>query len=390
MPDTTKNRENILLSYGAKGMEIDELLAYDKNVFDRTSLNFPVKLPLQDEPFITAWERYTLEAGENNVFECLKKRLVQLRFPIRGGISRTAQYREATLEGASTENMTQACGLMIKKPGKLSLMLHQTPAGRIPIITTREREDFVSLVRALVMKNEPAAIPDSMGACTVKGYNNWDRIYEYRKQWESQNAAESSEEKWQSEFQRIVPQRKLYRDRFIILSDGPYSAVSAQDIGLGEEEWKSASLAIRREHESAHYFTGRLFQSMRNNLLDELIADYAGIVSADGRYNAGWFFRFMGLESFPDYRDGGRLQNYRGKPPLSDNAFKILQAMVKDAAENLEQFDAGHSRQLHNPGGQALMLAALTCLTLEELASKVMKPLLQQAVDETRQKFTIL
>lgn len=74
---------------------------------------------------------------------------------------------------------------------------------------------------------------------------------------------------------------------------------------------------------------------MRNNMRDELIADYQGIVAANGgRYRADWFLRFIGLEAFPEYRQGGRLQNYRGQPPLSDGAFKILQVLVKDAAEN--------------------------------------------------------
>ena len=33
---------------------------------------------------------------------------------------------------------------------------------------------------------------------------------------------------------------------------------------------------------------------MRNNLLDELIADYTGMVGAIGRFRAGWFLRFAG------------------------------------------------------------------------------------------------
>lgn len=74
--------------------------------------------------------------------------------------------------------------------------------------------------------------------------------------------------------------------RFIILSDGFYSAVQASELGLSSEEWKEASLIIRREHEYAHYFTRRVFSSMRNNMLDELIADYMGITQAMGTYRA--------------------------------------------------------------------------------------------------------
>ena len=109
---------------------------------------------------------------------------------------------------------------------------------------------------------------------------------------------------------------------------------------------------------------------MRNSVLDELIADYRGIVAAIGHYRADWFLRFMGLESFPNYREGGRLQNYRGQPPLSDASFKILQALVKAAVENLERFDTEYTNELRSHNKQPLILMALTHLTLEELASQ--------------------
>jgi hypothetical protein len=109
---------------------------------------------------------------------------------------------------------------------------------------------------------------------------------------------------------------------------------------------------------------------MRNNLLDELIADYRGIVAAIGYYRADWFLRFLGLESFPIIREEGRLQNYRGQPSLSDGAFKILQSLIKAAAENLEYFDASQVSELKTANNQVLILVALTDLTLEELASK--------------------
>ena len=74
-------------------------------------------------------------------------------------------------------------------------------------------------------------------------------------------------------------------------------------------------------------------------------------------------------ESFPAYREGGRLQNYRGEPPLSDGAFRVLQGLVKDAAENLERLD---SDPAYLPGREkedlAGTLLALTGFRLEELA----------------------
>jgi hypothetical protein len=153
-------------------------------------------------------------------------------------------------------------------------------------------------------------------------------------------------------------------------------------MGLKEPQWQRLSLTIRLEHECTHYFTRRLFDSMRNNMLDELIADYRGIVAATGYYRADWFLRFLGLESFPNYREGGMLQNYRGQPPLSDGAFKILQALAIAAAENLERFDAEYADKLRDSNIQPLMLMSLAYLTLEELASLEAKVRIQQTLDE--------
>ena len=47
---------------------------------------------------------------------------------------------------------------------------------------------------------------------------------------------------------------------------------------------------------------------MRNNLLDELIADYMGITAAAGQYRSDWFLRFMGWSRF---RPTGRAPGYK-------------------------------------------------------------------------------
>jgi len=120
---------------------------------------------------------------------------------------------------------------------------------------------------------------------------------------------------------------------------------------------------------------------MGNNLLDELIADYQGIVAALGYFRADWFLHFVGLESFPNYRQGGRLENYRGNPPLSDQAFKILQNLVKIAAENLEQFHNKYFNSTPTKQESISSLMALTTLTLEELASDDFETLVQESIN---------
>ena len=101
---------DLLASYGATAAEIEELLAYNRNVFDRSVDQAPT-LPLPTEPHVAVWERYAREAAEVGAFAALRRRLVQLRFPIREGISKTDAYRAATLRGAPTEEMTEASGL---------------------------------------------------------------------------------------------------------------------------------------------------------------------------------------------------------------------------------------------------------------------------------------
>ena len=361
---------NILVGYGATPAEITELLAYTQNPFSSTNLPELPTLPLASEPHVTAWERYQAQAQEAGVFTALRSALVQLQFPLQEKISQTENYRAATRKGYLTDGMAEATGLELEKPEELQLIIHQSLAGKIPVIIAGCRADFISFVQALTKRNEPEPIPDSMGATIVAGFNNWERIRHYRQEWEAKLSISLTDTDWQAEFQRIKLQKHLYQDCFIVLSRGNYSAISAEEIGIDKEEWLRLSLIIRLEHECCHYFTRRVFGSMRNNMLDELIADYQGIVAANGgRYRADWFLRFIGLEAFPEYRQGGRLQNYRGQPPLSDGAFKILQVLVKNAAENLEKFNSQFQGELYPPELQAKLLASFASLTLVKLAA---------------------
>jgi hypothetical protein len=359
-------RAAILREHGASPSQVEELLAYNQNVF--SSPQEPASL--SPEPHATVWADYCQAAETQGAFAVLQQKLMQLQFPIQAGISHSEAYQQATLQGGSPLWSSIATGLEMEQPDDLTLKMHDTLAGPVPIIIAGGRADFVALLRALAYRNEPAAVPESMGASIIKGYNNWDRIRRYRQTWSAQQSPSPSEQEWQLEFQKLISRKALYQDCFILLSRGNYSGVEASQLGLDPSVWQSLSLAIRLEHECTHYVTRRLFNSMRNNILDELIADYRGMVSATGgQYRADWFLRFLGLEDFPRYRDGGRLQNYRGDPPLSEGSFVILQALVKQAAENLQQFHDSHYPEISRPDNQRKLLIQLTQLTLEALAS---------------------
>lgn len=345
-------RGDVLAEFGADEAQAAELRAYNDNVFDLSSVRESV-FPLPDELFVETWRSYAQEVAAAGSFAVLAKYLVQLRFPIAEGISQDPDYRAATTQGAGF-GTDQVLRLPLAAPEKCHITLHATPAGHIPLLIAEERSDFIALVRALARRNEPAPIPDSMGACMVSGYNNWQRIFQDARQ----NGAG----------QPLDP--AAYRDRFIILSKGYYSGVDPASMGLSDIEWRERSLVIRREHECTHYFTRRVFSSMRNNLLDELLADYCGTMAAAGRFRADWMLRFFGLENFPEYRHGARLENYRGKPPLSDGAFVVLQKLVKHAIGNLSTIHDSSTqpeRRSHNFPLRELL--ALSTFTLEELAS---------------------
>jgi hypothetical protein len=374
-------RQSVLERFGATGSEVDELLAYNQNVFDHAALDAGLSLPLDDEPFVPFWEEYAEEAKQIGVFEALRKRLVQFNYPIQEGISTTEEYQQAVRKGIVSENVRQSGGLELKRPERLQLLIHQTPAGKIPLLITSERDDFVALIRAFTCKNEPKPIPASQGAAMMAGYNNWDRIARLKEAYQREQGSAYTEDGWVETFQTIMPQKHLYQDKFILLSGGTYySGVTPEQIGLDDETWCEQSLIIRREHECTHYFTKRVLSSMQNKVLDELIADYAGIATATGEFNADWFLTFVGLEHYPTYREGGRLQNYKGTPPLSDGAFVILQTLVHHAAKNLETYTTTYPQSISGYTTVNPLLLALTYLTLEELASEESWQIIQNII----------
>ncbi len=334
----------------------EELREYGTALFTERR-EFP-ELPLPDEPQLEAWTRYADEANRTGAIPALEAVFPQLRYPIRKGISETEGYRAATRRGEAPDD--GATGLSLAAPGRVHLEIAPTIAGRIPILVAEERADFETLVRAFSARNEPVDVPASMGACLVRGLNDWDRIRVYRREWEAKNAFAD----WGAEFRALVPKKELYEDRFIILSTGAYSGVPAARAGFSEDEWRPLSLSIRREHEATHYFTLRAAGAMRNNLIDELIADYVGLVRTFGRYREDLALLFFGLEDFPRYREGARLQNYRGT--LSDAAFDIAKRMAYAAVKSLAELDA--AAPARGEASIASRVLDLATSTLEELA----------------------
>lgn len=365
-----KFQASTLLTYSSDDTEVSELRRYLGEPYDLSRLEGGVRFPLEDELFVSCWEKWARKARQvGTTWEILARYLPQLSFPIREGMSTEEDYRAATRRGVDPRELKAATGLALYRPEALELDLHPSPAGRIPILAVSERRDFVTLVQALARRNEPVPIPDSQGAAMISGYNDWYRIHRLRERWERLDPAARETDTWGEELARIQTRPELFQDRLIVLFRGPYSGIPASELDLDDDVWLETSLAIRRDHECAHYLTKRLFGEMRNHALDELLADYAGLVAAVGRFRCDWFLRFMGIDRPEGGVSVGRLSIYRGDPPLSDGTFRALRRLLRDAAVNLEWLDSSRLGKDRSLAGRARVLTALAGLRLEELAA---------------------
>ncbi len=101
----------------------------------------------------------------------------------------------------------------------------------------------------------------------IAGYNNWDRVWRLKERVRKTTEESFTEALWAQEFKNIIPQKHLYQDTFILLSQSDYSGISSEQMQCEAAEWQRLSLIIRREHECTHYFNQSALGSMRNNML---------------------------------------------------------------------------------------------------------------------------
>ncbi len=364
---STQSRRETLLRCGATAAETEELLVYNESHFALPAL--APSIPLPDELFVETWRKYAEEADLNSSLDSVFTRFPQLNFAVQEGISNTPAYLAATRQGIYPK-----AGPAVSLKG-CTLDLYPTLAGTIPVITAASRSQFVWMVQAFTKRNEPVSIPDSMGACFVSGYTNWDRVHTLRDAFRLKHPTA----RWDEAFQKMKADKTLYQDRFILLSKDAYSGVPAEVVGVAEDLWPAMSRTLRLEHECVHYFTRRVFGSIRNNVLDELIADYFGICAL-GRFRSEWLLQFWGLQDFPVYREGGRMQNYKGT--LSLPAFRVLQQVVMEAVNRLQAFDDTLSCTDREPAWRAALLSALVQFPIDSMADESFPFVLRSMVGE--------
>ncbi|MDZ7899432.1 MAG: hypothetical protein U5N85_15590 [Arcicella sp.] len=324
------NQSNIALEEDVDAFS-EELVTYFQNKF--SSKEVKKQFSFVDEPYINSWEGYCNDSVEKGTFEVLKKCYPQLNFPIEEDINKRQDYIDAVLRGKTigfNENNT------LNLHG-IEFEIYKSIAGKVPVIKVPDNQDFIQIIQSLLHKNNPALVPASMGAILINGINNWDRLHTLKQNWLDKNPFGN----WNEEFSNNVLSRpNLFKDKIIVLSTKPYSNVAASSLGLSEDVWKSYSYSIRLEHECTHLYTLKKYGYASNNLHDELIADYIGITKTIGYYSKAWMLAFMGLEEYPKYRKGARLENYLGSSSLSLENFEQLTVIIKNAIENITLFDS--------------------------------------------------
>ena len=180
-----------------------------------------------------------------------------------------------------------------------SVTTETTPAGEVQIVTLGDRQDFELFLQIMGNRCLPEEIPATQGASILDGVINWPKIRKHEEE---------------------------YRDALIVLSTGPYSAVRAEEAGLGEEAWLDASYRIRKAHECTHFICRRLYPDRINAIWDELVADAVGLYAAFGRYDLRLAERFLGVG--PEGYTGGRLENYAGDTDLNELSKKVHRTLL--------------------------------------------------------------
>lgn len=202
-----------------------------------------------------------------------------------------------------------------------------TPAGPVEVLFLKERADFEMFLQIVGHKSSPNPIARTVGAITYRGLADWGKVAAAKATYRATGGDD-----WPAEFARLAKQPGAFRSELIVISEGPYSNVSADETPYDEAEWLRVSREVRLHHECAHVVCRRLMPEDVLPVWDEVTADVTGLLCATGRYDAALAGRFLGVtaEGFSD----GRLSEYldEAQPPRID----AIAAEVYGALEKIE------------------------------------------------------
>ena len=178
-----------------------------------------------------------------------------------------------------------------------------TPAGPVEVVFLHNRSDFETFLQIVGHKAEPVPIARTVGAITYRGIADWGKVAAAHAAYVAAGGDD-----WPNEFARLARQPGAFRAEIVVISEGPYSNVPANQTPYDEERWLCISREIRLHHECAHVVCRRTMPDDVLPVWDEVTADVVGLLCAIGRYDAALAARFLGVA--PDGYAGGRLAEY--------------------------------------------------------------------------------
>lgn len=252
------------------------------------------------------------------VIETLAKRFPQLYLKPETGVSQSELYRSIVRKGFRYEgSLPHFTG-----SARDSLTSEQTPVGEVAVLFLAQRADFECFYRIMACRCEPVEVPPTMGACYISGINDWSRIHAHMAAYREGGGDDPS-----GEFARFTAVPSNYKETILLLSDGPYSAVSAERTPYDEETWRHVSREIRKYHELTHCVCRSLFSEKKNPIWDELLADCMGLLFATGEYSIPLAQAFLGIENGAYI--GGRLENYTDGTPDGETLRRVSAVMER-------------------------------------------------------------
>ena len=255
--------------------------------------------------------------------EALARRFPQLYVaPAEGAqdAHRAAAGRGIAPEGANLDHFEGSPRDELREVG--------TPAGPVEVLFLERRRDFETFLQIIGHKSTPEPIARTVGAITYRGLADWGKVADARAAYLA-----SGGDDWGSEFRRLASQPGAFRSEIVIISEGPYSNVPADETPYEPDEWLRISREIRLHHECAHVVCRRTMPDDVLPIWDEVTADVVGLLCATGRYDTALAARFLGVSE--NGFTGGRLAEY-----LSEEQFARIDevaASVYAACERVEQ-----------------------------------------------------
>lgn len=266
-------------------------------------------LPLPADEREIWWRRWCYTTPPSEVWNRLRLDLPQLLLQPGTGVREGEAYRRLVLQGTAplAEDMNQAP--VLKDPDGLTLEIAEHPTGAIPVLTLKDHDDFVLIVRCLAFRCEDVPVLTTVHAQAISGLIHWGLIRDL--------SAKT-------------------RCQILLLHRAPYASLPAERIPdhPDHDRWLNQSQQWRREHELAHIACRRLVGEMRINLFDELIADALGMLASLGTFDADLFRQALGLSANGAPHDQARAHVYVSQLQLSDQGAACR--MVLKRAQELE------------------------------------------------------